>query len=735
MSGQSDFLLYAASPIGLVTALVTLIRLYGNTLMKKIIGRQFETKSEVLADVTSVSIADVSMEFHKDRTTLEQTIAPSPEHEALFGIYIRRSCKGDTLLPTLLSRAGLIRCFRDAIMSSERVGWYSINVIRTHGGNSITVSRDLTSVMVRCEDNLIQNMFIMTDYRCLDVPASTSEGYSELQSSEIVGFTYVDGPGVSPALTAGNCGSHTRQVHQKRLKYMASSVCIGLNIGIILMNGWIYREIVTSTLIAIGIAGSFLGSWKTASLIYDAVQVYTIPLEDSEVLRAGFFSNFDNTGINLNLPPQAIAISKSSPFQPTLRVVTSTVAISSLAFISLYLGLRAAAWWIPLLMLANVGLTSCMRAILSEELDLSEKGGWAWSFPRFRQCRGLCPHMFIHQETNSSYDQIGLRRLSTDLFTESNSDTKDEPGLKNEPVLEGREAAIEAYALKSVEGSKISCAQDMVPRSPSCWTVISIAGKIGPRLSSDTSHYEYDEELSLITNAFAVAFALQRKGLRPKVEPGRYIRSEFLAVGAIWQQDLEIYVPYSLAIADCTSRPFFAAGNLAGYLRVWATAALVGDHRITKTSKTFFAQPQEEELYTAPYHPCDPLLGPEIPGLDLEISRICQYTQTMASDPRARALSFHHGQIWSNRVMLWMAVKILFVLKASWPPDAQQKFGDDWKALNVEFNSCQKRKGSVEATAFCHYDAARNISEWCYAENVSWYVECLETAGLLEACR
>src|SRR5690606_36351440 len=55
ISDHSHLFLFAAGPIGLVTALTTLIRISDITILKRLIGRQHEKESEVVMDVTGCS--------------------------------------------------------------------------------------------------------------------------------------------------------------------------------------------------------------------------------------------------------------------------------------------------------------------------------------------------------------------------------------------------------------------------------------------------------------------------------------------------------------------------------------------------------------------------------------------------------------------------------------------------------------------------------------------------------
>ncbi|KAF8246867.1 hypothetical protein K440DRAFT_630438 [Wilcoxina mikolae CBS 423.85] len=104
MCRRPHYLLFAAGPIGLITTVVTLIHLSGSTTVRRLIGRQFETKAEVLADVTSVSYGAVSLEFKGDN--LEQTTNPSISHVAQF--YIRGVSAG-TGMDMLYARSQIWR--------------------------------------------------------------------------------------------------------------------------------------------------------------------------------------------------------------------------------------------------------------------------------------------------------------------------------------------------------------------------------------------------------------------------------------------------------------------------------------------------------------------------------------------------------------------------------------------------------------------------------------------------
>jgi hypothetical protein len=80
----TQYALYSCAPIGALSAVVSVLRLVGNDLVKKVIGRQHERRSDVYLDITSTSegLGLVGQEYRDG--VVEQTEHPSPEREANF---------------------------------------------------------------------------------------------------------------------------------------------------------------------------------------------------------------------------------------------------------------------------------------------------------------------------------------------------------------------------------------------------------------------------------------------------------------------------------------------------------------------------------------------------------------------------------------------------------------------------------------------------------------------------
>ncbi|KAH0603608.1 uncharacterized protein H6S33_007267 [Morchella sextelata] len=100
MHKTSHHLLFAASPIGLVTAVTTLIRLGESPLLKRLIGRQFEPWAQVLMDVTSVSCGEVGLEWVREGGRLVSLVRdagklpPRPFEVSCYGGPRKRARRG-----------------------------------------------------------------------------------------------------------------------------------------------------------------------------------------------------------------------------------------------------------------------------------------------------------------------------------------------------------------------------------------------------------------------------------------------------------------------------------------------------------------------------------------------------------------------------------------------------------------------------------------------------------------
>ncbi|CUS14670.1 unnamed protein product [Tuber aestivum] len=362
MCRPSHHLLFASAPIGLVTAVTTLIRLNGTPVLKRMIGRQFETRSEVLADVTSVSGGEVGLELRN--MNLEQTIQPTDEDLAMFWVHGRTEGSPEEVANTFSGWIGTLmgigyatansaslyydrRCSWEMIMSFKATGTCAPWVARQR----VAESRNLSELLDQCEKKIAAE--------------KNSGGIATCTASAAVYARFTD---VSLGLTASiNLDDGILEM----MRYTVIAFCLMGNVGIILASWFRGRDPRDVGLVGAGLFVSCAGSWLTAWLVDEASEETVLDMSQLSAVASGFFSDRIPEGTELSFCPKKIGISTDArpgtrPNVAKLRGWMSTVAVvlMVLAYTGLYLGLRSSDWWVSLAMLGNAAIAGIARSIL-----------------------------------------------------------------------------------------------------------------------------------------------------------------------------------------------------------------------------------------------------------------------------------------------------------------------------------------------------------------------------------
>ncbi|KAG0643835.1 hypothetical protein HOY80DRAFT_286539 [Tuber brumale] len=362
MCRPSHHLLFASAPIGLVTAVTTLIRLNGTPVLKRMIGRQFETRAEVLADVTSVSGGEVGLELRN--MNLEQTIQPTNEDLAMFWVHGRTEGSPKEVANTFLGWVGTLmgigytaansaslyyerRCSWEMMMSFKATGTCARWVARKHAAES----RNLPELSGQCEGKVVAE--------------KNSGDIATCTASAAVYARFTD---VSLGLTASvNLDAGKLEI----VRYAIIVLCAMGNVGIILAAWFRGRDPKDVGLVGAGLFVSCAGSWLTAWLVDEASEETVIDMSQLSAIASGFFSDRISEGTELSFCPKKIAISTDA--RPGIRRNVakvrgwmSTVAVVAmvLAYTGLYLGLRSSDWWVSLAMLGNAAIAGIARSIV-----------------------------------------------------------------------------------------------------------------------------------------------------------------------------------------------------------------------------------------------------------------------------------------------------------------------------------------------------------------------------------
>lgn len=507
---------------------------------------------------------------------------------------------------------------------------------------------------------------------------------------------YLSGPGVSPTLTAAVHSKHSKSTSAHALgRYIASAMCFGLS-WVIVATVIKTEESITSIFMGAGVAGSFLGSWWTARMIHSAAKIDVVSLRRFNVLSLGFFASGFQQGTGANFTPRCLAVSTSNNGSPAIWL---TLLLSTGSYILLYLGLRVATWWVPHATLGVVGIAATMRAILIENgkldpIDNSREGGF---FNSLRRRSALCQHM-IEQNNSPEFmaHAISLHDNNTALHSEA------------------------------IPNSKIH---------DSDWTILMPSGDISAHLAMISTDGVHDAQARVLFNAYAVASQLYCSNLQPRLQDPTdlaisdclYVRSEFLGRDAVWQQRLKVFVPQREHQEQSAEHPSTTYQTAAALLRIWVTEALNSHHDCQKTSERLPGA-ASNALYNVPHASASALLlrySTEGRGNEInELRRIVQRNSKKPIDDR-RSSEADWTAIWSNRVMLWMAVKVICALKPT---------GMTYKAFGAQIQQEHREMIGIYTRSNPNINSTSIIGSGgpsSAADLVPWYVSNLSAAGLV----
>ncbi|RPA76568.1 hypothetical protein BJ508DRAFT_310970 [Ascobolus immersus RN42] len=377
MQNRSHYLLHAVGPIGLITAVTTLIRIMGFRGLKRLIGRQLETRMELLEDVSSASVGGVGAELKG--YVLEHVANPDPEKLAI--LYVHGKKEG-----TVREAFEAIECF-----------WKETNKLLSSPAWPSGTETALGELYISFTFKISQEEV------ALAASIATDEQVRGLVS------TCAAVKGVSAGLMAGLDGNNS----SKWVTPMAfSAACVAMSATVLYLNWWSQRDVYNTVLISIGLVCSFIGAYYTASVVDDLTTEFTFNF--SNMKRAGFFSihsSSDPRGREFASLPGSFTISCDSMLtrRPTsvyadylhglgrsswavglvitlarfydwisstdyqhdiwrleLEVVPQLFSIFNLmlmvfGYVALYLGLRTGNWWCSLSILAISGFASISR--------------------------------------------------------------------------------------------------------------------------------------------------------------------------------------------------------------------------------------------------------------------------------------------------------------------------------------------------------------------------------------
>lgn len=694
ISQPSQAYLYAASPIGLITAIVTAIRLGNSAFMKRLIGRQHEGRAEVLADVTSISGGTVGFELKGPRSILEQTIDPKPEDRAHFWIQGRMMGTGREALQFRDAVEAVIR--NASTTGCEALGKPSAFEVPLH--EPLHTTRFLKHIAFRlCGSRL---PFASHAESRSDLPSVGPQHSSSIESDSIKNFrespwlsdgamegtraceativTVFDAAGPNATGTTrlyaaqwARCGSQkdlttdcdqvedSGRCKSKSLAYLnwpdvshtlttsvnvqvpllyfsrllVIAVCLSANALLIVLNWRARHDVMTTTFVSLGLLGSYSFSVWTATLVGRSTRQATVPVKNIQPFRAGFFSTNFPSGAYMAYCPKRVVMSMERNMESRdleegpFWYIPLFVIMSTASFLTLYLGLRAAEWWLPLAIFSNVGFATCMRAILTINSPLygPKELNTTWSPCPLYGARSLwLLNLWGDLQMMDEYRPLSTQRTrATRLQGRVAEDTPTSEGRALAPVptslfdrlnFKRKETRDQLHPDQSYKHNGLLSRQEHATPETSeplmgGWRVLTA---FRYHVGSDKSEHGMvnrtvpTPHAQLVHISFIVAHAVAECHLVPhdfdfsnssrnsygengQERPGlQLVRSEFVSQKGIWQQPLELAVhevkgglpPQRLVIT---------------LLRTWAVQAFLGVKMLSRSRE--FSETTESKRY------------------------------------------------------------------------------------------------------------------------------------------
>ncbi|KAF8462867.1 hypothetical protein BDZ91DRAFT_733582 [Kalaharituber pfeilii] len=568
MSRNSHYLLYAAGPIGLITAVTTLIRLNGTKMLKRLIGRQFETRAEVLADVTSVTAGEVYLELKNGN--LEQTTNPDPKDWALFYVHGKQSGTGKDVLEYSASCDKLLGSITEGSMASRSAAqytgtfwWTMVASFRAEHAQGDAVE----------ETRSAANIF-------LGGPFGDDWQYRNVVWCEAGMAMYAAWTDVSLNLTASHCLDNILTDIQR---LAVAFFCTVGNIGVIVANWMQQHNVQNTVLVCLGLAISATGSFITARLVDEASEEKVVDLSVLQVAKAGFYSPRMSNGNPLSFCPNAVVMSTFARMligRKRLYITVLTnglVVLMALGYVALYLGLRTSKWWASLAILCCSAVASIARAwFIPDRLELVQStpdGPAPFPFSDPLPYEYERWNLFFKSDTAGPWPANSPASSPAHSQASIDSRTTSQPPAPSQASIHSRttsqppapsQASIHSHTSSQPRSSVRSRRTSSHSTSATSRDVVVglLPVIIGPNYETIASRYVFSETMpasyakdSFLAAILDITLQLRKNNLVPVeltdndlettaslIAPGWIIYSDLLCTDGVWRQPLEIMV-------------------------------------------------------------------------------------------------------------------------------------------------------------------------------------------------
>lgn len=346
-SSRDQLLLMATAPLGIFSILTAAIRLRGYRVLRRMIGRESERVSEALVELTPLSVAPASSVYTPHAVEIESS--EQNDRVAYVCAHVTQTANTRTILEG----------FR-YLISSRLTG-------AEHGDQEIVLGMKGNQLSA---DQTADLVISLVDERQRQTGI---EGLSDFIASASISFRTT---GVSPNQTMPT------DIHKVEFTQVCNIIgaitlfllMCGLHIG-----GYLYsaKSAVTAgslqTLVMglVGYCGIVIFTFTLLVIIKQEVAIEQLKLPDVFDRAVWTFSNAKHSAHRpFDIPPRRSLVQAApkvfSPHQKAYRQVLTMFSCLGLvgSFITYYLGIRVANWWVALGSLAVIWLSAAFRSLV-----------------------------------------------------------------------------------------------------------------------------------------------------------------------------------------------------------------------------------------------------------------------------------------------------------------------------------------------------------------------------------
>ena len=348
-SSQGHLLLMATAPLGIFSILTSAIRLSGHPLLRRIVGRESERRSEALTELTPLSVSPATSAYNFHGVEIEPNV--HKDRVAYICAHTRQNPDSHQVLSSfreLLSEHGvqtddkdfeIVLALKGNTMSLECTASQIEHIVESPPSVSEESMGDITSASLSFRINGIS-------------PNQTApDGAANLSISPILDAI------ASVILFTLTCGLHI-------LAYFSSGSSAISNV-----------RLQTFTMGLVGYIGITIFTYSLLNLIKSETEIKSLRLPEIFKSATWTFSDSRHSGHRaFDLPPgRSLVHAIPRTFEPSQQprrqarrqAITLALCLGLvISFIVFYLGVRVAQWWVALGSLTIIWLSAGLRSLV-----------------------------------------------------------------------------------------------------------------------------------------------------------------------------------------------------------------------------------------------------------------------------------------------------------------------------------------------------------------------------------